>query len=402
MRNNKQSGPFSKEELLQLGFKPYDLIWVEGKSALWRYPSEVPELKEYAPAVEEQPYDRFYKRKTDEQKEQEPAAVSVKNGYVSVIMPKQAAPVKKEEPAFIPAPASVPVFTERPVEVETKYSQPLDEIKERYVKQLQQRKHKISKKIFIIQILKNAAVFVAIIGSGILIGFAIKPKHSTKNNAVNTPLQNVSSGTTEVSAKEVLMQANNNHSDATKINGTKQLPGNNNNEVADIRSGSHPVLITDNKSTKVEKNKVNKEKDESPINQSASPTTINTANGERLKKSRNSNTINESNEKPFDKLSIAATGDISTLVSVKANNYKLRDFGGFRNLELTVTNDSKFTLDNVLVELQYLNINRQPVKVEHIRFQSIEPGGLLTIRIPDNNRGAKLLFKIIKIEPKIS
>jgi hypothetical protein len=45
-----------------MGLKPYDLIWVDGRSAAWRYPSEVPELKDFAPAVEEQPYDRFYKK----------------------------------------------------------------------------------------------------------------------------------------------------------------------------------------------------------------------------------------------------------------------------------------------------------------------------------------------------
>lgn len=62
LRSNKESGPYTLNDLLKLGLKPYDLIWVDGRSAAWRYPSEVAELKEYAPAVEEQPYDRFYKK----------------------------------------------------------------------------------------------------------------------------------------------------------------------------------------------------------------------------------------------------------------------------------------------------------------------------------------------------
>ena len=61
LRNNKQTGPYSVEELEQMGLKPYDLIWVNGKSAAWRYPGEIDDLKSFAPAVEEQPYDRFYK-----------------------------------------------------------------------------------------------------------------------------------------------------------------------------------------------------------------------------------------------------------------------------------------------------------------------------------------------------
>ncbi len=60
LRNNKESGPFTAEQLIKLGLKAYDLIWIDGKSAAWRYPSEVPELEAYAPSVEEQPFDRFY------------------------------------------------------------------------------------------------------------------------------------------------------------------------------------------------------------------------------------------------------------------------------------------------------------------------------------------------------
>ena len=62
LRDNKQSGPFTVTEMIAKGIKAYDLVWLEGKSAAWRYPSEIEELKPYAPAVEEQPYDRFYKK----------------------------------------------------------------------------------------------------------------------------------------------------------------------------------------------------------------------------------------------------------------------------------------------------------------------------------------------------
>jgi hypothetical protein len=62
LRNNKQSGPHSADELKSMGLKAYDLVWLEGKSAAWRYPSEIEELSSFAPAVEEQPFDRFYKK----------------------------------------------------------------------------------------------------------------------------------------------------------------------------------------------------------------------------------------------------------------------------------------------------------------------------------------------------
>src|SRR5882762_5511745 len=62
LRDNKQSGPYTFDELKEKGLKAYDLVWIEGKSAAWRYPSEVDELSAFAPIVEEQPFDRFYKK----------------------------------------------------------------------------------------------------------------------------------------------------------------------------------------------------------------------------------------------------------------------------------------------------------------------------------------------------
>jgi hypothetical protein len=73
LRSNKESGPYSLNDLLALGLKPYDLVWVEGRSAAWRYPSEVSELKEFAPAVEEQPFDRFFKKPTGKETETTPS-----------------------------------------------------------------------------------------------------------------------------------------------------------------------------------------------------------------------------------------------------------------------------------------------------------------------------------------
>ena len=59
LRNNNKTGPHSIEELIQLGLKPLDLIWVEGKSFSWSYPSEIGALKPYVatkdPSVTNEP-----------------------------------------------------------------------------------------------------------------------------------------------------------------------------------------------------------------------------------------------------------------------------------------------------------------------------------------------------------
>jgi hypothetical protein len=53
LRNNKQLGPYSLDELLQQSLKPFDLVWVEGRSAGWRYPTEIDTLKPYVAAEPE-------------------------------------------------------------------------------------------------------------------------------------------------------------------------------------------------------------------------------------------------------------------------------------------------------------------------------------------------------------
>lgn len=52
LRNNVQSGPYSLNEVGELGLKPFDLIWVENKSFSWRYAAEINELSAFAPPIE--------------------------------------------------------------------------------------------------------------------------------------------------------------------------------------------------------------------------------------------------------------------------------------------------------------------------------------------------------------
>ncbi|HEX5154064.1 MAG TPA: hypothetical protein VFW07_21605 [Parafilimonas sp.] len=49
LRNNKEEGPFTSEELVQKNLRPYDLIWIDGRSAAWSYPGELSEFKMSVP-----------------------------------------------------------------------------------------------------------------------------------------------------------------------------------------------------------------------------------------------------------------------------------------------------------------------------------------------------------------
>lgn len=106
LRNNKESGPYTWKELAHLPLKPYDLVWVDGKSAAWRYPSELPEFKELAPAVEEDFYQIFHKNPAEKNTEVVPSVIpqpQKKEQYqqnpkksISVILPEKASTAKRE------------------------------------------------------------------------------------------------------------------------------------------------------------------------------------------------------------------------------------------------------------------------------------------------------------------
>jgi hypothetical protein len=92
--------------------------------------------------------------------------------------------------------------------------------------------------------------------------------------------------------------------------------------------------------------------------------------------------------------------DISEKVSVKTNSYTIAALGGIRNLELTLRNDSRYTLDKVTVEVRFLSPNGNIVKTEDVHFKSIRPSASQTIGMKKTTRGVKVEYKIIRIESK--
>lgn len=454
LRNNKESGPYTLNELVSHGLKAYDLIWATGKSAAWRYPGEIPELKEYAPIVEEQPYDRFYKKPSEEKKEETGFASQEETGVPSNATPvpvvrksipiveeikpsfipkrsvfvtlpgqkqqqyvaKEEAPVKKYEQyqprvketvykAEEPAPLTKTItITENPVAAEIKYSQPLDEIKEMYVKTLQDRKQKIAYKTFLLQSIKKIAVVLAIVGAGVLIGFTIKSTSAkkeivadasiTKNPVISSteaslpdePAETVTQQTEEITKEQSQQQQAKTEQQLAIDQPAIKTP-----VTEKIIKGS-PLLLE----ATPRKENIQSQHREVAADEPSPGVEVNEHTGERSRKVRNTEeeTVLPVNEKPK---AVFKNGSLSKLVSVNTNEYQRVAFGGIRNLQLTVNNDSKYILDNVVVELQYLKPSEEPLRTENISFKSISPGGSSTIRLPDTNRGIKVLYKITNI-----
>ena len=47
LRNNRQSGPYTIEQVGSINLLPMDLIWIENESTVWKHPEEIKELKSH-------------------------------------------------------------------------------------------------------------------------------------------------------------------------------------------------------------------------------------------------------------------------------------------------------------------------------------------------------------------
>ena len=443
LRNNKQSGPYSLQQLVSFGLKPYDLVWLEGKSAAWRYPSEVDGLKDYAPATEEQPYDRFYKKQEEKpqekqvnkqvQPQQEIYSAPKEETYVPpkkevyvlpvenktlttskkvfVAMPENHIPKNQSQPVVVKAPPAVeekPLIVEdkkvesKPLQTEhwslpkepvipkqepivkaypvtlkeeptlnEKYSESLDDIKKRYAETYLNRKKKskwTSTHTSVLQVFGGAIVFCLIVVV-IYKNFAGEEKTQSRTTMIQPDKRSINTATTTTNSTVI-----------------------------------PPPIIPEAKTSSTKKTQTKKEDSNIPA-ESLVTNPIHEKNDEVIKE--NDIAVVEkkavmlpkaTEEKPDETKPKTRAVNINKLVNVRANNYKQRAFGGVTNLELTVNNNSKFELDKVFVELQYLKPSEQPIKTETIVFSSIEANGSKTLKIPDYLRGIKVSYKVMEIE----
>jgi len=440
LRSNKQSGPYTFQQLVNFGLKPYDLVWVEGKSAAWRYPSEVDGLKAYAPSTEEQPFDRFYKKseeksiKTPSEKPEEKPQEKVMARPVE----KQEAPVEKQEEIVAPpadarvaaskkvfvsmpvnttakkqvqnftATSTNPVFEPKPMikeetiepkKVETKpipiteetyepiikekkvikeepvlsekYSESLDDIKKRYTETYLTRKKRSGWT-------STHTSIAQVFGGAIFFCFLVVVVYKNFSGDESTQL----SRTTVIQPDK---RSVNKTSDQTPANTAATLP------------------VTTKETTKPKEKKQQPEKNEiNPPDESLATIPVLQKNEEAVNASDYSEVANTSEKKietpkTEEVKPKVRPVNIHKLVNVSANNYKQRAFGGVMNLELTVNNDSKFDIERVIVELQYLKPSEQPIKTEKVVFNSVGAGDSKTLKIPDYLRGVKISYRVLDI-----
>ncbi|HEY1872690.1 MAG TPA: hypothetical protein VGG71_16630 [Chitinophagaceae bacterium] len=505
LRSNKESGPYALDELLALGLKPYDLVWVEGRSAAWRYPSEVSELKEFAPAVEEQPFDRFFKKPSEKettattsnevsriqeapqktvsknftkaepiQKNKEEQSPNIKKNspeipntssqpqskkQVFVSMPETigfdpyANPYHEEKKyeAYLPKPKAkeslpkeersyspINIQESEESKLETKYTQSLDDIKEMYINTLVQRKTRNRKKEIASKYLKPALLPLLLVVSGVAIGYFIWNR-KTSLQASQTVSKVIPPQTTPDQKKEVAPADQNNLTPNEKENAISLSDNKNKKAILfpESRPQQQKIILPHEQRSQTDIDHSQKENNNSlatsrslnqPSKEKETNTSITSNNqnqsyqkrnvevdpstGERKKVTRDNDvTSDNSNTARDDDRSNKKNGSEYTfldnepktllnLVSVKSNTYLRGAFGGIRGLELTVSNNSNFLLDEVRVELQIMKPSDQPLRTDIITFRNIGANGAVTVKVPDSQRGIRVEYRITNIESR--
>ncbi|HWK06699.1 MAG TPA: hypothetical protein VNS58_23855 [Puia sp.] len=431
LRDNKESGPYTFDELKAKGLKAYDLVWVENKSAAWRYPCEVEELSSFAPAVEEQPFDRFYKKPSQENNSPVTAATirlkqngsSAFSGEPSAVPGKRiiyvTLPAGKNTPAKEPAPvasatgrlaaplperfaasAAIPdrsSSTYGPIPSDNgPVAAPQPEEKSSQAREdwnagveIMPRANKRRKGAPILQSIVVVSCVLALLAAGIFIGLSINKgslgfaeKMALKKGPVNPPPPaGHAAGTLAASSAAPVMQA---LPPVTDTVHTANLPE---TETAVVSTPKKPVGSKEKSSQLSPKNQP---VPPSPVKDSAM-TGLSVVHREASHRA----------DMPVDKIDKEVLrNNLSNLVSVGANGYTVGTFGGISRVQLTVSNKSVYPLDLVVVEVQYVQANKKVFKTENLYFRGIGPGSALMQEAPNSSRGIKVQYKITLVNSK--
>ena len=141
LRNNKEQGPYSLEELVQHSLRPFDLIWVEGKSACWRYPPEIDELKPFLGSASDSILQTSFKPVQpaiqEQQKELQPYNAAEEQEELTEAMLEQ-----KANALYLRVQAYNAKREQEEKDIQTKYARSLEDLKQDYADWLHGKKYK--------------------------------------------------------------------------------------------------------------------------------------------------------------------------------------------------------------------------------------------------------------------
>lgn len=366
LRNNKESGPFTIDEIKGMSLKAYDLLWVVGKSAAWRYPGEIAEIKAFAPPVPEQITDIHRVGKTDSsittsRETNIQKSSSAKMVYVN--FPSE----KKQLVAHRETIVNDLEFSEKITSAER--NETAYDFSDLYKKK-QNGPIRFSGRILWI------STVILLFGAGLLTGFFISDRRKF------------------FSQDEIHPQ--NAHQEQTILQTNKKepaSPGTSYNSVVGSETSASTVpdplkttspLLKKTTGDKTRKNSIkNTSNKDSIVSQYpiVSPPDLKDSlkKNERIKSEM---LIEKIKTHPEDYIDLV-TGRYTTGV-----------FGGISSFPVTVTNTSSIVLDQVIISIDYIQNNGKIFKTESLGFTTVEPGETVTLKAPKSPRGVKIATHI--------
>ena len=382
LRDNKESGPYSLADIIAKKLKPHDLIWVEGKSAAWRYPEEITELSshvEHSASSSLQVDEGMLKSSAPEPTEASVPASHIQftppqgerkehnARKIAVILPgiqKRAATqpvVHAEAPKSAPevraaglveknnAPASEPEFTpSSTVQSNRQYvhhtvTSPVNSASSKSFDQL-----------------KYVVWGVALLMGGIVAGIGVDRAFHTKNAVAPDRAASAASIATNVADSNASQSANSFNTPSTVIAAPSEKP-----------VASRPVVLKHWKNAEV----VNS----TPGQETKAETAAAAAAEVSAEKEK---------KKVVDLESAKAT--LRSQLAVSNGKYKVGAFGGINNLQVTLSNNSSITVDMATVKVDYVLANKKVYKTEILSFRDIRPGASIMQEAPKCSRGVKV------------
>jgi hypothetical protein len=433
LRNNQETGPYTLEEILLLNLKAFDLVWLDGKSAAWRYPSEIEALKPFVPAVpqSQSPFEPVATAAL-EKEEAAPIPKIETSGKIFVSMPQKAqGTIRQPEPPPVSPVleqsttinAARPEETPAPVKeiIQTKYSKSLDEIEEDYTKWTYNKKSGqktgISKKD-----LSIAALVVVLIVSGYFIlskPSVIQPLTQEAATPVKTTEQVVSQNSPSITAQPEIVNVT-----PAVINDTKKKksispkrttaflkindPGNQpeiQNEAA-VNVATKETAATTTQTSTPEKTTATtngkkkkfgqvvkgifskKDKNQEPKDETVLQDPQPATNRQSTKRNTGSETVSEPNNE-----ALASMVDIT---SNAPDNWMM----GVSGLKLTIRNRNSVALQTAAVQVLYYDENDQLLDRKSVYFNNVPAKGKSTVGAPDHKFADHVEFKLLAVSAR--
>lgn len=449
LRNNKQTGPHSFDELVQMGLKNSDLVWIEGKSFGWSYPSEIEALKPYIPESEitagENTHQELIERQTEigsefpEHKINLPSEIAArKNIHVSLpakslqvqkedniqeTLEKKAEELRKRAQAYSPTPASLADSF-----METKYNRSLDEVEENFTSWVYQQKTSKTKIASTKKLVGALSAFalVAIVFFSVKFFFtpgdkknevAASSHHERSEEIKPAKVQNLDSQTTPVNTPE---QASNKSQDAPEAIARVAAPPVSATAVKVKKSLSASGVVSQEKVSPPIEDKVeiqspeNKKEDAVATPVKKDKKTF----GEKIdglfdklktKKAGNKvdetvkslpNTDSERSAEHREEASTEAVVDLSEFTELTSNLKSSSWMMGIKGLKITLKNKSSQSIQRASAEVRYFNEQNEILDKKTIQFTHIAPKKSIAVSAPDNRLADHIEFHLISATGK--